>query len=100
MSVRDRTATLAGKGGLEMTTVSHESPVRRWSWLSTPGLWEALAISAMWLAVLFASVFGPDFVSRSNDGNETVIPSGVAVALFAFLASWTVAKHGLRHGER
>jgi hypothetical protein len=46
----------------------------------------------MWLAVLFASVFGPDIVTRSTDGSGATIPSGVAVAFFAFLGSWVLAR--------
>jgi hypothetical protein len=57
-------------------------------------MWASLAISAMWLAVVFAAVFGPDIVSSSNDGNSTTIPSGVAVALFAVIGTRGVAKYG------
>ena len=41
-------------------------------------------------AVLFSAIFGGDIVS--NDG--TRVPSGVAVALFAFLASGVLANIG------
>jgi hypothetical protein len=50
----------------------------------------------MWVAVAFAAIFGPDFVSTTAGGDSTTIPSGVAVALFASIASWLVAKHGFR----
>lgn len=46
-------------------------------WLDARDLWAALAIVAIWLAVLFTAVFGPDFVSTSAGGNSTVIPSGL-----------------------
>ena len=49
---------------------------------------------SMWLAVLFAAVFAPDFVSSSSDGNTTRIPSAVAVALFAAIGTRVVAKYG------
>jgi hypothetical protein len=58
-------------------------------------VWASLAISVMWLAVLFAAVFAPDIVSSSNDGNSTTIPSGVVVALFAVIGTRVVAKYGL-----
>ncbi len=49
----------------------------------------------MWIAVLFASVYGPDLVTES--GSDSVrIPSGVAVAFFAFLATIPVALVGFR----
>jgi hypothetical protein len=56
----------------------------------------SLAIFAMWMAVAVAAVWGPDIVSTSAGNNSTVIPSGVAVALFATIGSWAVAKHAFR----
>lgn len=58
-------------------------------------MWASLAISVIWLAVLFTAVFGPDIVSISSGGNSTTIPSGVAVALFAVIGTRAVAKYGL-----
>ena len=58
-------------------------------------MWASLAITAMWIAVAVTSVWGPDFVSNSGPGGRsTTIPSGIAVALFACIGSWAVAKHG------
>jgi hypothetical protein len=58
-------------------------------------MWAGLAIVVMWLAVLFDALFGPDIVITSGAGtNTTTIPSAVAVALFAWLATKAVAKHG------
>jgi hypothetical protein len=81
----------------EPSRVANERP--RWSWLRlVPELWASVAIVFMWLAVLFTAVFGPDIVSTSGGptGSSSTVPSGVAVALFAFLGTWVVAKHGFR----
>jgi hypothetical protein len=56
-------------------------------------MWASLAIFAMWIAVAVASVWGPNAVFQSNDGNGSSIPTGVFVALFAFIATWAIAKH-------
>ena len=83
-----------------MTTIPHESNApERPQWaelLRIRELWASLAISTMWLAVLFDAVFGPNFVSNSNHGNSTTIPSAIFVAFFASLASASVAKHAFR----
>ena len=70
------------------------------SWLDqlrVAEMWASLAIFAMWIAVAVASVWGTDFVSTSSGGNGTTIPSGIAVAMFATIGSWAVAKHAFRH---
>lgn len=74
---------------------------QRWSLqLLVPEMGASLAIVVMWLAVLFDAIFGPDIVSskRAGLGVETSIsvPSAVAVALFAFLGTWVVARYGFR----
>lgn len=83
-----------------MSAISHEPsrplPERR-SWAAqvlVREMWAALAIVVIWLAVLFAAVFGPDIVNTSAGGDASTVPSGVAVALFASLATWPVAKYG------
>jgi hypothetical protein len=68
---------------------------RRLSELLVPKLWASVAIVAMWLAVLFDAVYGPDIVSTSGS-NATTIPSSVLVALFAFLGTRVVARYGFR----
>ena len=83
-----------------MTSISHESS-RPWSLrLLVPEMWASLAIVVMWLAVLFDAVFGPDIVNRSAGGDSSTVPSAVAVALFAFLATWAVARVGFRHDRK
>jgi hypothetical protein len=62
--------------------------------LAVPEMWAALAIAVMWLAVLFDAIFGPNFVSTTGAGNSTTIPSAVFVAVFAYLGTRVVAKHG------
>ena len=57
-------------------------------------VWASLAIFAMWIAVAVSAVWGPDFVSSSGSGtNSTTIPSGIAVAMFAAIGTWAVAKY-------
>ena len=90
-----------------MTTIPHEtsrvveeSP-RTSSRLLVPEMWASLTIIVMWLSVRFDAVYGPDIVSHGVAGDSTTVPSAVAVALFAFLGTWVVAKYGFRHdGER
>jgi hypothetical protein len=65
----------------------------------TREMWASLAISMMWVAVALASIFGPNFVSTTPGGDSTTIPSGIAVGLFASIASWLVAKHGFGHRD-
>jgi hypothetical protein len=77
------------------STHTHERP--QWTEiLKIREMWASLAISMMWLAVLFDAVYGPNFVGSSNDGNSTTIPSAIFVAFFAFLATASVAKHAFR----
>ena len=46
----------------------------------------------MWLAVLFDGIFGGDMVFSNPSSGPTIIPSAVAVALFAFIGTTAVAK--------
>jgi hypothetical protein len=90
----------------EMTSISHEpsdaiQEKKRWLLrLSVPEMWASLAIVVMWLAVLFDAVFGPDIVNSTAGGDHSVVPSAVAVALFAFLGTWVVARYGFGHERR
>ena len=84
-----------------MSTLSHDagaSQPRRWNIRSVvPEVWASLAIGAMWLAVTVCAIWGPDITAYSNDGGHTIIPSAVAVALFAWLGTRSVARYGFRH---
>ena len=82
-----------------MTSVSHEpsradQTQRPWSQVLVPEMWASLTIIVIWLAVLFDAVFGPDIVTTDVAGASSTVPSAVVVALFAFLATWVVAKYG------
>ena len=73
-----------------MTTMMHETSADKPSRSGTAlqllirEFWGALAIAAMWLAVLFVGVYGGDVVT--SDG--TRIPSVIFVAIFGSLATW------------
>jgi hypothetical protein len=90
-----------------MTTTSHErmpaAPERRrWSDLLVTETWASLAISIIWLTVLFDALFGPDIktvVAGAASTSTTVVPSAVIISVFAFLATWVVARHGLRRDQ-
>jgi len=88
-----------------MTVVSHEpSSLGQeqgfpWSQFLVRELWASLAISVIWLAVLFDALFGPNIVNTSAGGGMSSVPSAVVVALFAFLATWPVARYGLRQRQ-
>ena len=89
-----------------MTVMTHEpsvgTPIRQdiASRLLVPGFWATLSIVTMWLAVLFDGIFGGD-MTFANPPQVTVLPSVVAVALFAAIATASVAKRtfGRKNGE-
>jgi len=90
-----------------MSSVSHPpvgaTPERgHWSvQLLVTEMWATLAIVAMWIAVAVSAVWGHDFVSNSAPGgSSTTISSGIAVALFASIGTWAVAKYGFGRRER
>jgi divalent metal cation (Fe/Co/Zn/Cd) transporter len=62
--------------------------------------WASLAIGAMWIAVSISAVWGPDFVLTTGAGtNSTTIPSGIAVAMFATIGTWAIARYAFRSGR-
>lgn len=83
-----------------MATIPHE-PSRvvqeRPSWsvqFVVPEMWTTLAIVVIWLSVLFAAIYGPNLDTTSAGGDHTTLPSAIPLALFAFLATWVVARYG------
>jgi hypothetical protein len=55
----------------------------------------------MWLAVLFDGIFGRDMTFTNASSQVTIMPSAVAVALFAAIGTAAVAKRarGRRDAE-
>lgn len=62
--------------------------------------WAALAITSMWVAVLFVGLFGGDIISETPGGTSSRVPAAVAVALIALIATVFVARWGLRPDAR
>jgi hypothetical protein len=83
-----------------MTSVPHVAVQRRRpELLLVRDVSASLAIATMWLAVLFDALFGPDILATSNDGSATKIPSAIVVALFAWLATASVARYAFSRRE-
>ena len=86
---------------MTLTTVSSEAPDATTESRGgrtrsvVPEMWTSLAIGVIWLVVLFDALFGPDIVS-SSAGSFSRIPSAIVLGLFAWLATWVVARHGFR----
>ena len=81
-----------------MAMMTHEpsagTPIRQGiaSRLLVPGFWATVSIVTMWLAVLFVGIFGGDMTFTNSSAQVTIIPSAVLVALFAMIATVSVAK--------
>ena len=81
-----------------MTVMTHEpsagTPVRQdiASRLLVPGFWATVSIVMIWLAVLFVGIFGADMTFTNSQSQVTIMPSVVPVALFAAIATVSVAK--------
>jgi hypothetical protein len=89
--------TLASKRRIDMTTIPHEASLarRQVPALFVRDMWPSLTIIAMWLAVLFDAIYGPDIVSTTVTTTSHV-PSAVVLAVCAFFATWVVARYGFR----
>ena len=53
----------------------------------------------MWVGVLFTAIWGPAIVNNDAGGHSETIPTVVPVAIFAFLGTWVVARHGFRRSR-
>ena len=84
-----------------MTSVSHEPTTVRKprAELRLPEMWASLAISVIWLSVLCATIWGPDITSQTPGGTDSAVPSAVPIAIFAFLATWVIARYGFRRDK-
>ena len=80
-----------------MATMSHDQSgePRRVLLPGVVEMWASFAIATMWVAVAVDAIWGPDIVSSTAAGDHTTLPSAVVVALFAWLGTWSVAKHAL-----
>ena len=84
-----------------MTSFSHDAPIRlpdRSSWTArilVPDLWAFLAITVMWLAVLFDAIFGPGItITNAETVQHVTVPSTFVLAPCAVLGTWAVARYG------
>ena len=87
-----------------MSTMTHgPSEIARekrlWSPAVVPEMWASFAIGFMWLAVLFTAIWGGDIVNTYAGGSNSTVPTVVPVAIFAFLGTWMVARHGFRRSR-
>ena len=87
-----------------MTTVTHEPPReaparKHLSDFLASEMWASLAISVIWLSVMFEAVYGPSVETRSAGGDFSSVPIAVVGTIFAFFATWVLARHAFR-GDR
>ena len=82
-----------------MTAISHE-PERSLDILRKRMVSEvmaSIAITMTWVAVLFDALFGPNIETSNGAGtNTSSVPSAVALAFFAFLTSWVIARYAFK----
>jgi hypothetical protein len=81
-----------------MATMSHDQSgePRRVVLPGVREMWASIAITMMWVCVTVDAIWGPDIVSSTMTGDHTNLPSAVVVAFFAWLGTWSVARHALR----
>jgi hypothetical protein len=59
-------------------------------------LWTGIAITSMWLAVLFIGIYGPTFEVRDVAGSEVTIPTVWGIAFLALIGTIVVGIFGFR----
>lgn len=59
-------------------------------------IWTALTIVSMWVAVLFTGIYAPSIEAQSSNGDTFSVPTAVAVAFFAAIATIVVGAIGFR----
>jgi hypothetical protein len=84
-----------------MTTVTHEPtreiPAKKhFSDFLASEMWASLAISVIWLSVLFEAIYAPAIETRSASGDYSSVPTAIIGTIFAFLATWVLARHAFR----
>ena len=85
-----------------MSTLTHdgaETPTRPAAWWTVRDVWASLAITAMWIAVIVTAIAGPNIVTHDVSGTDNSVPAAVAVALFATIGSWGVARYAFRRRD-
>jgi hypothetical protein len=68
--------------------------------MTSKWIWASVAISSMWIAVLFVGLFGPVLETENAAGDRVTAPVGVVVALCALVATIVVAAVGYREERR
>jgi len=53
----------------------------------------------MWIAVIVTAIAGPNIVTHDVSGTDNSVPAAVAVALFATIGSWGVARYAFRRRD-
>jgi hypothetical protein len=87
-----------------MTTLTQEPPReaparKHLSDFLASEMWASLAISVIWLSVMFEAVYGPAIETRGVAGDSSSVPIAVVGTIFAFFATWVLARHAFRRDE-
>jgi hypothetical protein len=67
---------------------------RRVAWAYRKPFWATIAILSMWVAVLVDAVWGSEIAVTSTAGDTVSVPTAIAVACFASIATIFVARYG------